>query len=42
MASKKYKYKGKDVYLQKKFKGLKFVLVSFSKEGKGLFKISSK
>jgi hypothetical protein len=42
MASKKYSYKGKDVYLQKKFKGLNFVLVSFSKNGKGMFKIPSK
>jgi hypothetical protein len=42
MNIKKYKYKGKDVYLQKKFKGLNFVLVSFSKDGRGLFKISSK
>ena len=42
MATKKYKYKDKDVYLQKKFKGLNFILVSFSKDGKGLFKIPSK
>lgn len=42
MASKKYKYKDKDVYLQKKFKGLNFVLVSFTKNGKGKFKIPSK
>ncbi len=42
MANTKYKYKGKDVYLQKKFKGKDFVLVSFSKDGKGRFKIPSK
>lgn len=42
MAKKNYKYKGKEVLLEKAFKGKDFVLVSFSGNGKGMFKIPSK
>lgn len=42
MAKKKYKYKDKEVFLEKGFKDKDFVLVSFSGDGKGKFKIPSK
>ena len=41
MAKKSYSYKGKEVFLQAEFDGQKYVLVSYSKDGKRMFKIPS-
>ena len=42
MSTRKYNYKGKDVYLQKELKELNFIPVFSSKYENELFKIPSK
>ena len=42
MSTRKYNYKGKDVYLQKELKELNFISTFSSKYGDELFKIPSK
>ena len=42
MSTRKYNYKGKDVYLQKELKELKFIPVFSSRDGNELFNTPSK
>jgi hypothetical protein len=42
MSTRKYNYKGKDVYIQNKVKTLIFILISFLNNGNELLNVPSK